>query len=72
MPGAERILQLTDMLRGRDTSTVKDLAAALGVSRRTLPRDLASLRERGMPIDGEAGPECDLPVIAVTLQFTYR
>lgn len=56
MPRAERILQLADMLRGRDTTTVNDLATELGVSRRTLLRDLASLRDRGMPINGEAGP----------------
>jgi predicted DNA-binding transcriptional regulator YafY len=56
MPRAERIMQLTDMLRGRDTTTVSDLARELGVSRRTLLRDLASLRDRGMPINGEAGP----------------
>jgi predicted DNA-binding transcriptional regulator YafY len=56
MPRTERILQLTDMLRGRETTTVSDLATELGVSRRTLLRDLASLRDRGMPITGEAGP----------------
>jgi len=56
MPRAERILQLTDMLRGRETTTVSDLAVELGISRRTLLRDLASLRDRGMPIVGEAGP----------------
>jgi predicted DNA-binding transcriptional regulator YafY len=56
MPRAERILQLTDMLRGRETTTVNELAAELGVSRRTLLRDLASLRDRGMAIAGEAGP----------------
>jgi predicted DNA-binding transcriptional regulator YafY len=56
MPRAERILLLTDMLRGRETTTVSDLATELGVSRRTLLRDLASLRDRGMPISGEAGP----------------
>ena len=56
MPRAERILRLTDVLRGRETTTVSDLAAELGVSRRTLLRDLASLRDRGMPIHGEAGP----------------
>ena len=44
------------MLRGRETTTVSDLATDLGVSRRTLLRDLASLRDRGMPISGDAGP----------------
>ena len=49
-------MELCDLLRGRETTTVRDLADELGVSRRTLLRDLATLRERGMPIDGEAGP----------------
>jgi predicted DNA-binding transcriptional regulator YafY len=44
------------MLRSRETTTVSDLATELGVSRRTLLRDLAALRDRGMPIAGEAGP----------------
>src|SRR5688572_26311657 len=56
MPRAERLLELSDLLRGRETTTVAELAAELGVSRRTLLRDLASLRERGMPITGDAGP----------------
>ena len=56
MRRAERVLQLTDLLRGRETTTVSDLAAELRVSRRTLLRDLAALRDRGMPIHGEAGP----------------
>jgi predicted DNA-binding transcriptional regulator YafY len=49
-------MALADLLRGREATTVQDLADELGVSRRTLLRDLASLRERGMPISGEAGP----------------
>jgi predicted DNA-binding transcriptional regulator YafY len=55
MPRAERLLELAALLRGRDATAVSDLAAELGVSRRTLLRDLASLRARGMPISGEAG-----------------
>lgn len=49
-------MELADLLRGREATTVDELAGELGVSRRTLLRDLASLRERGMPISGEAGP----------------
>jgi predicted DNA-binding transcriptional regulator YafY len=49
-------MELADLLRGRDGTTVGNLAEELGVSRRTLLRDLATLRERGMPISGEAGP----------------
>lgn len=49
-------MDLADLLRGREATTVDDLAGELRVSRRTLLRDLASLRERGMPISGESGP----------------
>jgi predicted DNA-binding transcriptional regulator YafY len=49
-------MDLADLLRSRDETTVGSLAGELGVSRRTLLRDLATLRERGMPIRGEAGP----------------
>jgi predicted DNA-binding transcriptional regulator YafY len=49
-------MELADLLRGRDTTTVAELAAELDVSRPTLLRDLASLRERGLPIAGDAGP----------------
>jgi predicted DNA-binding transcriptional regulator YafY len=56
MPRAERLMELADLLRGRETTSVEYLANELGVSRRTLLRDLAALREHGMPISGEAGP----------------
>jgi predicted DNA-binding transcriptional regulator YafY len=56
MPRAERLMELSDLLRGRETTTIAELAEELRVSRRTLLRDLATLRERGLPIDGEAGP----------------
>jgi len=55
MPRAERLMELVEALRGRETSSVQDLADELGVSRRTLLRDLSALRERGMPISGEPG-----------------
>jgi predicted DNA-binding transcriptional regulator YafY len=48
-------MELADLLRGRGTTTAGDLARELSVSRRTLLRDLAALRGRGMPITGEAG-----------------
>lgn len=49
-------MALADLLRSRETTTVQELADELGVSRRTLLRDLATLREHGMPISGESGP----------------
>lgn len=56
MARAERLMELAERLRGSEATTVGELAEELGVSRRTLLRDLAALRERGMPISGEAGP----------------
>jgi predicted DNA-binding transcriptional regulator YafY len=55
MPRADRLLSLADLLRGREVTTVDALAGELGVSRRTVLRDLASLRARGLPITGEPG-----------------
>lgn len=56
MPRAERLMDLADRLRGRAETTVLELADELGVSARTVLRDLSALRERGMPISGQAGP----------------
>ena len=59
----------------RPQTTVADLAEELGVSRRTLLRDLGALRERGMAITGETGPgggvrlEGDRGVTAVHLSI---
>jgi predicted DNA-binding transcriptional regulator YafY len=69
-------MELVDLLRGHDATTIGDLAEELGVSRRTLLRDLAALRERGMPISGEAGPgggvrlEGDRGIAAVHLSLS--
>ncbi|MEZ4375825.1 MAG: WYL domain-containing protein [Polyangiaceae bacterium] len=76
MPRAERLLELADTLRGRDTSTVGELAEELGVSRRTLLRDLRALRERGLPISSDVGPgggvrlDADRGLAAVHLSLT--
>ena len=48
-------MDLADLLRGREATTVAALASELEVSERTLLRDLAALRKRGLPITGEAG-----------------
>jgi len=56
MPRAERLMELVDHLRGTDSTTVERLASELDVTSRTIHRDLAALRARGMPITGEAGP----------------
>lgn len=50
------MLDLIDLLRARELITVAEIAAELGVSARTVLRDLATLRERGWPIAAEPGP----------------
>jgi predicted DNA-binding transcriptional regulator YafY len=56
MPRTDRVMDLLELLRGRGAVSVAALADELGVSRRTVLRDLATLRARGLPITGEAGP----------------
>ncbi|WP_447978456.1 helix-turn-helix transcriptional regulator [Candidatus Nitrospira bockiana] len=56
MARAERLMELADRLRACAETTVGALAAELGVSSRTVLRDLAALRQRGLPIVGDAGP----------------
>ena len=56
MNRAERLFQLTNCLRGRRTAvTAKSLAEKLGVSERTIYRDIQALELSGIPVEGEAG-----------------
>lgn len=56
MSRAERLLQLTQILRRHHYPvTGSKLAHELGISLRTLYRDIASLQSQGARIDGEAG-----------------
>jgi predicted DNA-binding transcriptional regulator YafY len=70
-----RLMDLMERLRGADTNQVESLAADMGVSARTIHRDLAALRERGIPLTGEPGPgggvrlEGDRGVTAVHLSI---
>lgn len=72
---AERLLRLMQLLR-RQRRAVGGaaLAAGLGVSARTLYRDIASLRAGGARIDGEAGvgyllrPGSDLPPLMFSIE----
>jgi predicted DNA-binding transcriptional regulator YafY len=72
MRRADRLFRLVELLRLRHTLTARQLAEALGVSERTIYRDVADLSRQGVPIRGEAGigyaidPGYDLP----PLQFT--
>jgi predicted DNA-binding transcriptional regulator YafY len=56
MARVDRVFELLEFLRAHDATTVGVIAQELGVSRRTVLRDLATLRERGWPIRSEAGP----------------
>lgn len=56
MSRALRLLDLADRLRAAAETTAGALARDLGVSERTVRRDLAALRARGLPITGEPGP----------------
>ncbi|HXE16301.1 MAG TPA: YafY family protein [Stellaceae bacterium] len=56
MARTARLLGLLQLLRGRRRPvTAAALAAELGVSARTLYRDIAELTAQGAPIEGEAG-----------------
>lgn len=53
---AERLFQLTTLLRNRRTVlTAKQLSEHMGVSERTIYRDIQSLTLSGVPVEGEAG-----------------
>lgn len=56
MTRTDRVMDLLDLLRASEAMSVAAIAGALGVSRRTVLRDLATLRERGWPIRSDAGP----------------
>jgi predicted DNA-binding transcriptional regulator YafY len=55
MRRADRLFELVQLIRGRRLSTAAFLAERLGVSLRTVYRDVADLQAQGVPIDGEAG-----------------
>ena len=68
MRRADRLFQIVNLLRRRRTATTAaQLAERLGVSERTVYRDIRDLMLSGTPIDGEAGvgyrirPGYDLP-----------
>lgn len=55
MRRADRLFQLVQLLRLRRAATGRDLADELGVSLRTVYRDIRDLAYSGVPIRGEAG-----------------
>jgi predicted DNA-binding transcriptional regulator YafY len=52
---SSRLEDLNAALRATDETTIAQLAEELGVSQRTIRRDIATLRLRGMDIDGDRG-----------------
>ena len=74
MSRAERLLALVQFLRRhRHPVTAASIAEELGVSERTVYRDIAALIASRTPIRGEAGigyvlePGCDLPPMMLTV-----
>lgn len=55
MRRADRLFRLVSSLRRRKVTTASRLAAELGVSERTVYRDVRDLIDSGVPISGEAG-----------------
>jgi len=55
MRRADRLFQIVQLIRGRRLTTAAFLAQRLGVSERTVYRDIADLQHQGVPIEGEAG-----------------
>ncbi|TNE86028.1 MAG: YafY family transcriptional regulator [Deltaproteobacteria bacterium] len=55
MRRSDRLFQLANLLASRRSATGRELADELGVSLRTLYRDIAALQDAGVPLRGEAG-----------------
>ncbi len=72
MSRADRLFQLVQLLRGRRLVTGQVLAGELGVSVRTVYRDIHDLVSSGVPVRGEAGvgysldARADLPPMTFT------
>ena len=61
MRRADRLFQIVQLLRRDRISTAARLSRELGVSERTLYRDIADLMASGVPIESEAGVGYSLP-----------
>jgi predicted DNA-binding transcriptional regulator YafY len=51
-----RLLRLLSLLQARPSWTAPELAERLGITERTVRRDVTRLRDLGYPVDGLAGP----------------
>jgi predicted DNA-binding transcriptional regulator YafY len=70
MNSLERRDTLLQLLRRRGDWTIHDLAYELGVSRRTILRDVNHLRERGFEISGMSGPGGGVHLEATSVLIT--
>ena len=61
MRRADRLFQIVQLLRRDRHSTAARLSKELGISERTLYRDVADLMASGVPIESEAGVGYSLP-----------
>ncbi len=61
MRRADRLFQIVQFLRAKGTLTAEELARQLGVSPRTIYRDVRDLVRSGIPVEGEAGVGYALP-----------
>jgi predicted DNA-binding transcriptional regulator YafY len=55
MRRADRLFQIVQHLRARRLTTAAQLAEFLGISERTIYRDVRDLSLSGIPVKGEAG-----------------
>lgn len=58
-----RLTEIVRILRGNNSLTASKLAERLGVSRRTILRDLQQLQRRGVPIRTESGPHGGVSIL---------
>src|SRR6267143_1885477 len=76
MRRADRLFQIVQFMRGRRLTTAAFLAGRLGVSLRTVYRDVRDLSLSGVPVEGEAGvgyrlrAGFDVPPLMFTLNET--
>lgn len=75
MRKADRLFEIIETMRASDRAvTAAELSEELGVSERTIYRDVAGLQGQGVPIEGEAGigyvlrPGFHMPPLMFTLE----
>lgn len=64
MDTTARLLRLLSLLQARPVWAGAELAGRLGVTTRTLRRDMARLRDHGYPVEAESGPNGGYRLVA--------